>query len=318
MKNQRIRKSSRTCLEKCLLVRPDDSLLILSGRQARSLAEVFYEIAMSSQSRVFFLQTPMHVLRTGTVPAELNALLHTINTLILIDSELNAHQLHDTLSAYPNLRVLCISTASQSTFNRWMDTDFTRLANSTNKISDLLSIGNRLHLHTPDDTQVTMSIKRRKGIADTGVINGHGNFCSLPAGEVRIRPEQGSVEGRITVQLVPGNGKKPEAAQLIVSKGLVKQIRGNSATAENLRKALRNRSGQGRSVVEFSFGTNFDAEFGKSSIEDVKVQGSATVAIGSYDNKNSALTVHAKAIMLSPTLSIDGRTVLQNGILTLP
>jgi len=132
LKNQRIRKSSRTCLEKCLLVRPDDSLLILSDRQARSLAEVFYEIALSSQSRVFFLQTPMHVLRAGTVPAELNALLHTINTLILIDSE----------------------TASQSTFNRWMDTDFTRLANRTNKISDLLSIGNRLLLHTPDDTQV--------------------------------------------------------------------------------------------------------------------------------------------------------------------
>jgi len=87
--------------------------------------------------------------------------------------------------------------------------------------------------------------------------------------------------------------------------------------SEIITTTLRNRSGQGRSVVEFSFGTNFDAEFGKSSVEDVKVQGSATVAIGSYDNY-SVLTVHAKAIMLSPSLSIDGRTVLQNGMLTLP
>ncbi len=318
MKNQRIRKSSRTCLEKCLLTRPQDSLLILSDRQARSLAEVFHEIASQTLSRVYYMQTSMQQLRAGRIPAELDALFHLIDTLILIDAELSLHQLHDTFRSYPRLRVLCISTTSQSTFNRWMDTDLRKLANCTNKISDLLSIGKQLQVHTPDDTHITMSIKTQKGIADTGVINGHGNLCSLPAGEVRIRPEPGTVEGRITVQLVPGNGKKAEPAQLIVSNGVVRQIRGQGSTAESLRKALRNRNGAGRAIVELSFGTNFNAVFGKSGIEDMKVQGGATVSIGSYDNKSRTLSVRAKAIMLSPSMSIDGRLVLQNGALTLP
>ena len=101
---------------------------------------------------------------------------------------------------------------------------------------------------------------------------------------------------------------------MVIKDGYVTQISGG-AEAEALSGLLQDKGKEGFNIAELGIGTNEKAILSGNPLEDEKVLGTVHIAIGdskSFGGKIEA-PVHLDGIMKSPTLVIDGKTVIRDG-----
>ena len=179
----------------------------------------------------------------------------------------------------------------------------------------MVNQGKTAKVTTPAGTNITMRIEGRKCEADTGLVHKPGDFSNLPAGEAYIAPVEGSANGVIMVDgAMMGKVKKP--IKIMIKDGLAEEISGDFA-AKELEKMLEPFGEPGRNVAELGIGTNHKAQIVGSVLEDEKVMGTVHMALG--DNKsmggNVSVPSHLDGILLKPTLWIDDKIVMEDGVL---
>jgi leucyl aminopeptidase (aminopeptidase T) len=213
-------------------------------------------------------------------------------------------------------RFLVLGNATRRLIERSFATNYVRISMLSRKISDLLAIGNHLTLTSSYGTQISIAISKLMATSETGHAQNPGECSLLPAGEsCLILKNSNSMNGRIVLNRLVGQRKRLSAlVALSVKDGRVTQIKGQEA-AEQLRKDLRKFGPEGRRIYEFGIGTNDKVSFGNTSQEDEKASGTIHISFGP-DRKTK---VHGKSlaaikgIILKPTITIDGKTILKDG-----
>ena len=158
--------------------------------------------------------------------------------------------------------------------------------------------------------------------ADTGINNEKGSFSNIPAGEAYIAPVEDSANGAVVWdKSMPGIGilKKPIKAEF--KTGRIVSVEG-AEEAEMLKKMIKGLKGA-EIIAEFGVGTNPKSIAVGNPISDEKVLGTVHIAIG--DNVNIPIgganamekPIHLDGIIGDPTLKVDGRTIMQDGKLTI-
>jgi leucyl aminopeptidase (aminopeptidase T) len=89
----------------------------------------------------------------------------------------------------------------------------------------------------------------------------------------------------------------------------------SGAHAAELRSLLEKHGREAFAVAELGIGTNEAAQLTGNVLEDEKILGTIHVAIGDNHTFGGTIRVssHQDGIVLAPTLSIDGRTILEAG-----
>jgi len=105
-----------------------------------------------------------------------------------------------------------------------------------------------------------------------------------------------------------------EPLRIEIHDGMAQKITGG-AQAESLQQILQTYGEASRNVAELGIGTNPYAIITGAVLEDEKVKHTVHVALG--DNATIGGTVvadsHLDGIVLSPTLLVDGVTIMQDG-----
>ncbi|KAA3616489.1 MAG: hypothetical protein DWQ05_12225 [Calditrichaeota bacterium] len=314
MKNIDLVHSATQILKQCSPKIKDEKITIFCGESSQHTGQLIYQAAKTISKNVLLLQMDLSSLFRNQKPEPLNYLINDSGLIVITDKNITPQKLKRAFTNEPEAHVLCINAPNEQTMNRWMMANHPRIALRTHKIADIFSIGRRMKLNTPDGTALDMSIQSSVIVADAPMINGSGHICLLPSGEVKIFPDPESINGKMAVNFLAGTTNQNDPATLIVKNGLVHQIRGKSMTAALLRKQLKRCKPQYRKIVNFSIGTNDTASFGNSHFEDQKVLGSACVFIGEKAEVKPMLT---SGVMLSPSIYIDGRKILEKGYLAL-
>ena len=101
---------------------------------------------------------------------------------------------------------------------------------------------------------------------------------------------------------------------MTVKNGYVSRITGGDE-ADTVRSLLRQFGRPGRNIAEVGVGTNPHAKFTGCTLEDEKVLGNVHVALGNNISFGGKISVrcHYDAVLLKPTLVIDGKTIVENG-----
>lgn len=316
MKNSNLIHSATQILKQCIHKPEDEKITILCGETSKNTGQLIYQAAKQISHDVLLLQTELSALFTADKPDTINSLIADSGLIVVTDKNITPSKLKRAFNNDQS-RVLCINAPNEQTMNRWMMANHPRIALRTNKIADIFSIGRMMNLRTPDGTALEMSIQSSVIVADAPAINGTARICLLPSGEVSIYPDTDSVNGKLAVNFVAGCKKHDDPATLIVKNGLIHQIRGKNSTADLLRRQLKKCRPQFRKIINFSIGTNESACFGNSYFEDQKVLGSACVCIGEKSATRSKAQMATSGIMLSPSIYIDGRKILEKGFLAL-
>ena len=161
-----------------------------------------------------------------------------------------------------------------------------------------------------------MYLSGRSGISDDGDLTAVGAFGNLPAGEAFIAPIETSGEGTIVFDgALGGFGLLEEPVPVVLSEGRLVDARG--AVGEWLAATLDAGGEHGRSLAELGIGTNPAARMTGNVLEDEKALGTIHLAFGTSAgiggvNRSS---VHIDGLVLRPTLELDGRRLLEDGLL---
>jgi leucyl aminopeptidase (aminopeptidase T) len=311
-----LQTAAHSALKHCLNVQSDESVLILADAPKADLGQAFYAKAQEMSDRCTFIVLP--AIRCGTTLSKpLAHLMAQHEVVVLLTSHSLSHTNERRAASRKGARIASLPGITADSLIRTMDGDYRYIAETSRKIADIFTIGHEGRLTSPAGANLSFSIARMKGFADTGIIHEPGQFSNIPAGEGCAAPVHGSTQGTLVIDgSFPVIGKISEPIQMRVQNGYVTRITGGD-DAKKVRKLLERFGKPGKNIAEIGVGTNPKAMLTGMTLEDEKILGTAHVALGnnlSFDGKIAA-HCHLDGILLKPTLLIDGKKILENGVL---
>lgn len=182
-------------------------------------------------------------------------------------------------------------------------------------LRDRLTAGSEVSVISPGGTDVKFSIVDRNAFALGMGVNDVFDVVSFPQGETALAPVEGTAEGTVVIDHAMDNiGLVEEPLVLHFSKGHAVSIDGGPEAA-TLREIIEHADDNATNLGEFAIGTLRDARLTGNLKEAKKRYGTVHFAIG--DNKTLGGSVwsdvHFDAVVLEPTVSVDGDIIVENG-----
>ncbi len=213
------------------------------------------------------------------------------------------------------------------TFWEAVNSDYTAVQTTGEKVKGALSTGKEVHITNPNGTDLKVKIEGRPFFVSDGIISaddvkkgGPAVSVYLPAGEVFCAPVAGSAAGKVVESQTFFRGKELNNLTLTFAAGKLTAMTGSGPGFGDL-KAQYDATGDGKELFAFvDFGINPNLHIWPASKLGNWIQsGMVTVGIGNNawaggDNKVSyGLTNY----LPGSTVTLDGKTVVENGVLKL-
>ncbi|MFQ5771990.1 MAG: hypothetical protein ACE5HX_15755 [bacterium] len=308
-------KIFRIILKNSLRTKPQESLLIIAEESLSDLGEVFWNCAKKITKYSVLIKFSYKYLNDHGLPTPIYNSLIYADSVIVLTPKIVIETLFDE-ARQNGTRIILLKNISKELMERSLETNYNLLANISRRLADIFTIGKTIHLTSPSGTDAKVNISSIKGFAETGLAFRAGDFTCLPAGEARVfLNKKNNIEGLIVLDRITGH-KKPfsKPIMLKVHQGYISQIRGDK-DAEQLRKDIRIFGKSGRKINELGVGTNENVALGNSALEDEKVSGTVHIALGQNQitKIHGKITQSIKGMILNPTLTIDGKLIIEDG-----
>jgi len=203
-----------------------------------------------------------------------------------------------------------------------LDIDYEKLVEKGRSLVKALSGSRKVHIRSDKKTDIEFLVENRKWIIDDGVIGpedieARDVGLNLPCGEVFVSPIENTAEGTAFFD-IPTNhwGHRITGLKLKFKEGKVVDYDAKQGKKE-FKGVLDAATGDKDRIAEFAIGLNPKAQFINDILVDEKVLGSIHIAIGNnkgpaYGGKNDS-SLHWDLIMMGPTVTADGKTIMKEG-----
>lgn len=304
-------------LKDCLKLQRGESLLIVTDTKLREIGQALREAALALGNDPVVIEMEVRS-RDGEEPPEsvTSAMAHA-KVVVAPTARSLTHTAARREACKAGARVATMPGILRETMIRCLNADYYAIAERTKRATELLTAGKLLHVTTATGTDITLPIDGIKAIASTGLIHEPGGFGNLPSGEAYLMPVEGASNG---VFIVDGSmsgigtlaGKKPITIR--VKNGFAVEISGG-AEAAALREKLEPLGKKAFNVAEFGIGTNDAARITGSILEDEKIMGTIHIALGNNMSMGGTVDVpvHLDGIVMSPTVELDGKLIMDRG-----
>jgi len=200
-----IMKGARIAVETCMKTEPDETVLVVTDTRMLKIADALACAAASTGAKTtVMIMEPTK--RHGDDPPKPVAeamkvadvmLAPTCMSLTNTDARRNATKQGARIASMPGITEGMMSNGA-------LTADYRKVASLTNRVATLVEKCSAVTISTPSGTDLTMSIKERTPLRDTGLIHKRGDFGNLPAGEVALAPVEESTNGTLVIdRLVP-------------------------------------------------------------------------------------------------------------------
>ncbi len=199
-----------------------------------------------------------------------------------------------------------------------IDYDFRQHRPFCRAVADLLAEASSARLTTPAGTDLTMDLTGRPGNAHAGVVDGPGQLTTVPNVEASVSPVEGRSAGVIVADAsIPyyDIGLLDEPVRMTVTEGRVTEIAGGAQADRIARQMARQHDPNVYNIAQLSFGLNPSCRMQGVMLEDEGVYGTSHIGIGTSSLLGGTVKakMHFDVLMWSPTLELDGQTVLRDG-----
>ena len=209
-----------------------------------------------------------------------------------------------------------------------VNVDYSELQSRAETIRSQLAATKEIHITTPGGTDLTMNVAKRPVVVSDGIISeqdrkagGAAAWVFLPAGEVMTTPRPGDVNGRVVAERLYYDGKAIENLTLTFVKGKLTEMTGGGAGFEAARQRYDAADDPNKSAFAFfDLGINPSLALPADNKTGTWVSaGMVTVGIGDntpFGGENSS-SFSLAAHLTGATVTLDGKTVVENGSLKL-
>ncbi|MBI4276855.1 MAG: aminopeptidase [Armatimonadetes bacterium] len=202
--------------------------------------------------------------------------------------------------------------------------DYRKMEALGERLCRLWDEGERVRMTSAAGTDLTASVKGRKGFYIAGLLQQSpyiaGKRCGFPDGECGIAPVEGTCNGVVVWDVsADGLGGLDEPIRLTVEKSFVRKIEGGRQARE-LEELLRAHGDENSLYLpgEISIGLNPSLKFIGNIRTDKKAYGGVHVGIGTNADIGGTIRsiTHIDGVCRGCTLTIDDRVVLNDGVIT--
>ena len=308
-------KSAEIVLKKCLGLKNNEKLLIVTDSELYDIAKMFFDGAKQITNDVKFINIPIPKVN-GTEPSEDVAKeMLNYDAELLITSKSLSHTKARKNASDKGARIVTMPGITVGTIKRTIDIDYSKLEKLHKKIADVMDKGEYVRIKTTLGTNISFSINDRKSFGrDSGLFTRKGAFGNLPTGEIFIAPVEGTANGTFIADAsFAGIGKLEKPIKIYVENGSVVKIEGDKA--EVLDGVLDSVGKEARNIAEFGIGTNDKAKITGNILEDEKVIGTCHIALGNNAGFGGKINVqlHLDGIIKKPTIWVDNKKIMENG-----
>jgi aminopeptidase len=200
-----------------------------------------------------------------------------------------------------------------------MTPDYDAMRRLGDRLAELFAPAEWMHVTTRrgTDLRVAMGGWSRMPMIDDAHFES-GMIANLPAGEALIVPWEGASEGVVVVDLAVSCYPRvlTDPVTIVFAKGRVESVLGDSEPAERVRTLLRENGDNAPNFAEMAIGINPNARNTGVLIETEKQFGTAHIGIGNSANIGGTVwaPIHIDVIFEAPTISVDGRVILADGV----
>lgn len=213
------------------------------------------------------------------------------------------------------------------TFWEAVNADYSAVQATGENVKAALSAGKEVHITNPNGTDLKVRIEGRPFFVSDGIISaddmkkgGPAVSVYLPAGEVYCAPVPGTAEGTVVVSQTYANGKEVTNLKLTFAGGKMTQMTGSGPGFDDLKKEYDAR-GDGKELFSFvDFGINPNLHVWPTSKLGNWIQsGMVTLGIGNntWAGGDNKVSYGLDMFLPGSTVTLDGKTIVENGVLKL-
>jgi leucyl aminopeptidase (aminopeptidase T) len=307
--------AARVALKECMGATRGEVILVVTDEPLRKIGYAFWEAGRQLGIESIITEIMGGATHGSEPPDAVAELMSRVDIVIAPTSRSLSHTEARRNACARGARVATLPGITEDSMRRTLIVDYTRVKRLSEKLAAMLTKAKLAHVTTPAGTNLTMSLKSRECHADTGIAHKKGDFTNLPAGEAYIAPVEGTSEGVIVVDgSMSALGLIRSPMTMHVKKGFAVKFEGGKG-ADTIRNIVKKVGRPASNIAELGVGTNFKARVTGNTLEDEKAIGTIHIAIG--DNRSMggkvAVPLHLDAVLLKPTLVLDGKVVMRNG-----
>ena len=311
----KLRLAAGVVLKDCMAVKEGERVLIIIDGPKREIGEVLFEQASKLQAEALLMEMLPRDNHGVEPPEAVAEAMKHADVIVIPTSKSLSHTCARREANERGARIATMPDITVEMMGRTLSAGYSQIAQRCLHYAGLLTEADEVKISTPAGTDLAFSLKGRKGLADTGLVHAPGEFSNLPAGEAYAAPLEGTANGKLVVDgSMAGIGKLKDPITMTVKDGFVTQVTGGP-DGEKLEAIMDRYGREARNIAELGIGLNELAQLTGSPLEDEKVLGTVHVGIGDNSNFGGTVSVpsHLDGILLSPTLTVDGRVLIDNG-----
>lgn len=308
-------KYTEIVLNKCLGLRDNESLLIVTDSKLNRIAKIFCEEAKKINYYIKLIEIPIPKVH-GTEPSDKFAKeMLNYDVELLITTKSLSHTNARINACKKGARIVTMPGITKEILERTINIDYNKLMKVHEKLGNIIDKGKGVKIKTKFGTDLTFSIKGRNAFGrDSGLFTKKGSFGNLPTGEIFVAPVEGTANGIYVVDASFASiGKLEEPIKVYVKDGSAIKFEGKGA--KNLEKLLDSIGNEARNIAEFGIGTNEKAKITGNILEDEKTVGTCHIALGNNAGFGGKISVqlHLDGIIKNPTIFVDKNKIVDNG-----
>lgn len=310
-------QAAYSALVQCMAVSRGESVLVITDEEMREIGYAFWEEAKKLGAEAIIVEMTTRSQDGEEPPRPVADIMKSVDVILMPTSKSLSHTLARREANSAGARIASMPGITKDSMIRTLTADYLRIAKLSAQVAGILSAGKSARITTPCGTDITMSLEGRISRPDTGIYHKPGDFGNLPAGEAFIAPVEGTTEGMLVIDgAMSGVGALQDVIRMKVESGYITKITGGPG-AKILEDSIAHLGKPARNIAELGVGTNDRAIITGEVLEDEKVLGTVHVALGNNIGFGGTcdVPVHLDGIMLRPTLVIDDKVIIRDGVL---
>jgi len=312
-----LQESAHNAIKNCLGVKKDEKVLIVTDKNKRKIADVFFEEAKKvseNAGNVKLIETPVGKRNGEEPPSDVAGEIRKHDVAFLITTTSLSHTKARKDATEKGVRIASMPGITKETIIRTLGADYNKIREKTQKLAAMLENGKTARITTELGTDMTMSIEGRKihGV-NGGIFDKKGDWGNLPEGEACMAPVEGTANGIFYVDCCMGTGLLKSPLKITVKDGFAVSFEGEEA--KKVLEQFDDMPKKAFSIAELGIGTNDKAVITGNILEDEKVLGTAHIALGNNMSFEGTVDVpiHIDGVFRKPTIEVDGKKIMEDG-----
>jgi len=311
-----MKKAAHIALTQCMGIKKKDSLLIITDKHKKKIAETFFYEAMQLCRHVLLITIPIGKIHGEEPPKLVAETMKKYDVALLITTMSLSHTNARKAACKKGVRMASMPGITTDMMNRCIPIDYDKLTKINKKILRLAKKTAKVRITTKLGTDISLVVKNIKGdtVGDNGVYKKKGEFGNLPAGEVCWAPKEGKTNGVFVVDASMFDEKMKKPITIKVKNGYAYEITGG-AHAKKLLKMIQPLGKSAFNIAELGIGTNPKAKITGNVLEDEKVEGTCHIALGNNTGLGGKIYAkcHLDGVIKKPTIFFDDKCIMKNG-----